>query len=251
MGDTVQTTPKLRGRPPGSPRPIGSGNPRRFPGQEAALERNSLSYENLKRDIEEDAIPQYPPRLQSHLNLLTSKQRRFAQLVAAGRSQTAAYALAYDVNPERDASSVATDACNTISIPNVRTAVDELRLWLDARWLRDESRAIDFCMQTWHTLAETSKDEKVRIKATELIAKRHAAFVQRVEITHLDGGQVESAAQALTSILGDIGMGEVLDVPFQHVATPSIGVSSPSVCPHCGKDVHVEPDSASAPTVET
>ena len=237
MGNTEVAT-RPRGRPP--------GNKKSWVG--AALERNNSAYESLRNDIEQDAIPQYPPRLQEALNLLTLKQRRFAQLVAAGRSNVDAYVRSYDCNPERDSSSLAVDACKIISDANVANAVNQLRLWLDARWLRDESRAIDFCMQTWHTLAETSKDEKVRIKATELIAKRHAAFVQRVEVTHYDGGQVDSAAAALTSILGDIGMGEALDVPYQRLETPSIGVS---VCPHCGKDVHVEADSASPPTVET
>lgn len=220
--------------------------PKQFPiraKRQAQLQRNTQAFDRFKGKIERDEIIKYPVEVQTAMDAMTGKQRRFAQLVAAGHSQSQAYLAAYDVKPDVDQASLGVYASNLAANVKVASTIQLIQGWLDSKWLADEEVAINYCLATWHDLAENSKDEKVVLKATELIARRHAAFVQRVEVTHFNGDS-DNAASLMAQSLADLGLSASIDADYedvslanQHVTTPSQGVV---YCARCKGEVAAE-----------
>ena len=179
-----------------------------------------------------DGVPDYPPGVQTALDACTAKQRQFALLVAAGASPSEAYAKSYDVAPDKDSRSLAVDARLTAVKPNVANAISAASQWLDTKWLLDAVQTVDWAVSNLYDIAEHAPKHSDRLKATELLLRKHGELVDRKVVTHIDGTEADTQEALLKSILADVELIPAIEAPPNQLLTEP--VIRPTSCPHCG-----------------
>lgn len=205
-------------------------------GKKPAFQRANHAQLRLKSAIEdENGLVNYPQPIQEALDACTTKQRRYALLLSTGMVQYRAYIAAYEVADDRNVDYIATESSLTASNPRIVSAVALLNRWLDCQWLLDSAQAVDWALSNLYDLAEHGKSDATKLKATELILRKHGELVNRQVITHLDVTDADSQELLFQSILADLDSMPILSEPqlqsSLHMSVPSVGRC---VCPKCG-----------------
>ena len=198
------------------------------------INRASHARDRFRAIIEDDqGLATYPMEVQAALDDCTAKQRRLSILLASGIQQTFAYMQAYERKEgEVSPSEFASQASNASSHPKVVNAVQLLNRWLDAGWLLDAGQTVDWAVSNLYDLAQHGKHEATRLKATELLLRKHGELVDRKVITHVDGSEADTQEALLKSILADIEALPVIETPLPAMlAQPNGRLAS---CPRCG-----------------
>ena len=208
-------------------------------GKRPAFQRANHAQLRLKSAIEdENGLVNYPQPIQEALDACTTKQRRYALLLSTGMVQYRAYIAAYEVAEDRNVDYIATESSLTASNPRIVSAVALLNRWLDCQWLLDSAQAVDWALSNLYDLAEHGKSDATKLKATELILRKHGELVNRQVITHIDGSDADSQEQLFASILSDIEAMAVIDQPqvltLQQYDKPMQRLTAMCTCPKCG-----------------
>ena len=182
--------------------------------------------------IKGDGLPDYPKELAEALDECTDKQRHFALLLAGGTTPMQAYRQVYNVSPTRDLRSVSADVNEAMAHPRVSRAHSLAAQWLDTNWLLDAAQTASWAVSNLYDLAEHGKHEATRLKATELLLRKHGELVDRKVVTHIDGTEADTQEALLKSILSDIEALPVLESPLP--ALPARPNGRPESCPRCG-----------------
>lgn len=210
--------------------------PSMMKGKKPAFKRANHAQMRMRTAIEdENGLAIYPKPVQDALDACTGKQRRFALMVASGLPHQRAYQQAYDVDPERELVALACEANAVYVNHKVSVAIELLSRWLDVKWLLDAGQAIDWALSNLYDLAENGKHESTRIKATELILRKHGELVNRQVITHIDVDAADSQEALFASILSDIEVMSAIEAPqvvsLHRLTMPSVVHCT---CPKCG-----------------
>lgn len=120
---------------------------------------------------------------------LTPKQHRFAQLVASGKTQAAAYRGSYDAE-NMAAQSIREEASRLMANPDISSMVNELREELDED-VRVTLREHLIELKELRNAAKYKDDLGAAIKAEELRGKASGIYVNKTELTGRGGGAVE------------------------------------------------------------
>ena len=178
-----------------------------------------------------EGVPNYPRELQEALDECTDKQRHFALLLAGGTTPMQAYRQVYNVSPTRDLRSVSADVNEAMAHPRVSRAHSLAAQWLDTNWLLDAAQTASWAVSNLYDLAEHGKHEATRLKATELLLRKHGELVDRKVVTHVDGTEQDTQEALLKSILMDIEALPVLESPLPAtLAQPNGRLATCSVC---------------------
>ena len=206
--------------------PIGRGKPK-------PMERAKHAQERFKQALlNGDGVPNYPKELQAALDQCTDKQRKFALLVAAGMSGSDALRSAYDVSDRRTPESIAIEASTTLSNPKVSLVHSLAAQWLDTRWLLDAVQTVDWAVSNLYDIAEHAPKPADRLRATELLLRKHGELVDRKVVTHIDGTEADTQEALLKSILADVELIPAIETsPTQLLTEPDV---RPTSCPRCG-----------------
>lgn len=182
--------------------------------------------------LNNEGVPDYPKELQDALDQCTDKQRQFGLLVASGMSGVEAVKAVYNVGEGRSYNSLSVEAANTKANPKVSLVVSLASQWLDAAWLLDAAQTVDWAVSNLYDLAEHGKHEATRLKATELLLRKHGELVDRKVITHVDGSEADTQEALLKSILADVELIPAIEAaPNQLLTEPDV---RPTSCPRCG-----------------
>ena len=202
-------------------------------GKRPTMDRAKHAQERFKQALlNGDGVPAYPRELQAALDVCTDKQRRFGLLVGSGMPATEALKAVYDVASDRSYASLAVEATNTLANAKVSTVVLLTSQWLDTKWLLDAVQTVDWAVSNLYDIAEHAPKHSDRLKATELLLRKHGELVDRKVITHVDGSEADTQEALLKSILMDIEASPVLETPaIAILAQPNGRLAS---CPRCG-----------------
>ena len=182
--------------------------------------------------LDNEGVPNYPKELQAALDECTDKQRHFALLLASGQTPMQAYRQVYNVSPTRDLRSVSADVNEAMAHPRVSRAHSLAAQWLDTAWLLDAAQTVNWAVSNLYDLAEHGKNEATRLKATELLLRKHGELVDRKVVTHIDGTEADTQEALLKSILADVELIPAIETPSNQLLTePAI---RPTSCPRCG-----------------
>ena len=198
-----------------------------------AINRASHARDRFRAIIEDDhGLATYPLEVQAALDDCTPKQRRLALLLASGVQQTYAYMQAYERKEgEVSPSEFASQGSNASAHPKVVNAVQLLNRWLDAGWLLDAGQTVDWAVSNLYDLAQHGKNEATRLKATELLLRKHGELVDRKVVTHIDGTEADTQEALLKSILADVELIPAIETsPAQLLTEPAV---RPTSCPRC------------------
>lgn len=110
--------------------------------------------------------PNNPPRERK----LNPRQLRFAQLVAAGMSGTAAYRKSYGRHP-RDARKAADGAKEVMSRPGVREYVEELRKKNEGRTLMTMNEQLELLAASARHKPQSAADRSAQARVIEVYSK--------------------------------------------------------------------------------
>jgi hypothetical protein len=135
---------------------------------------------------------------------LTSKQRRFAEAVAAGETGAAAYRQAYDTQASPHSQS--NDATRLKRHPVISQQIDALRLANEAMAYASASQVRQLVIQSLiQTLIDPETKAATRVSAAKVLGNvtEVAAFTDRKEITHIkDSGAIrDQIMQQLRSVI--------------------------------------------------
>ena len=125
--------------------------------------------------------------------MLTAKQQTFADLIATGQRQSAAYRSAYDAADMAPAT-VWNEASRLVRHPEVAQRVGLLQQEAEysAATRREVTR--DFVFQELAALAMDAPTSNARLKALELLGKSVGMFTDRVEV---EVEEVERSAEEI------------------------------------------------------
>lgn len=182
--------------------------------------------------LNEEGIPDYPRELQEALDVCTDKQRKFSLLVGSGMSGPDALKAVYNVTPGRTFESLAVEASNTLANVKVSRAVPLVAQWLDTNWLLEAAEVVTWAVSNLYDIAEHAPRHSDRLKATELLLRKHGELVDRKVVTHIDGTEADTQEALLKSILADVDLIPALEPASNQLLTePAI---RPQSCPRCG-----------------
>ena len=202
-------------------------------GKRPTMDRAKHAQERFKQALlNGDGVPAYPKELQAALDVCTDKQRKFALLVAAGISGSDALRTVYDISDRRSPEQVASEASVTLANPKVSLVHSLAAQWLDTRWLLDAVQTVDWAVSNLYDIAEHAPKHSDRLKATELLLRKHGELVDRKVITHVDGSEADTQEALLKSILADLDALPVLETPLP--ALPARPNDRPTTCCVCG-----------------
>ena len=202
-------------------------------GKRPTMDRAKHAQERFKQALlNGDGVPAYPRELQAALDVCTDKQRKFALLVAAGMSGSDALRTVYDISDRRSPEQVASEASVTLANPKVSLVHSLAAQWLDTRWLLDAVQTVDWAVSNLYDIAEHAPKHSDRLKATELLLRKHGELVDRKVVTHIDGTEQDTQEALLKSILADLDALPVLETPA--IATLAQPNGRPESCPRCG-----------------
>ena len=125
--------------------------------------------------------------------MLTLKQQTFADSIAAGQTQAAAYRSAYDAADMAPAT-VWNEASKLVRHPEVSDRVDHLQREsaLSAATRREATR--NFVFRELAALAMDAPTSNARLKALELLGKSVGMFTDRVEVEEVERSAEEIEA---------------------------------------------------------
>ena len=182
--------------------------------------------------IKGDGLPDYPKELAEALDECTDKQRHLVLLVASGMSLAEAYERSYDITIDKDKSTLSIDAYKVLQKTKPSQALYLAKQWLDTNWLLDGSQVVSWAVSNLYDIAENAGKHSDRLKATELLLRKHGELVDRKVVTHIDGTEADTQEALLKSILMDIEALPVLETPMPSMlAQPNGRLAS---CPRCG-----------------
>lgn len=202
-------------------------------GKRPTMDRAKHAQERFKQALlNGDGVPAYPRELQAALDVCTDKQRKFALLVAAGMSGSDALRTVYDISDRRSPEQVASEASVTLANPKVSLVHSLAAQWLDTRWLLDAVQTVDWAVSNLYDIAEHAPKHSDRLKATELLLRKHGELVDRKVVTHIDGTESDTQEALLKSILADVELIPAIEAPSNQLLTePDV---RPTGCPRCG-----------------
>lgn len=145
---------------------------------------------------------------------LTSKQRKFAEAIAAGETGAAAYRSAYDTKAKPQVQSH--EAHKLRNNPKIAMQIEALALANEAAKYAD---AVSIRQLVISSLIQTVIDPEVkaatRVSAAKILGNvtEVAAFTQRSEVTHVkDSGAIrDQIMQQLKTVILDTGDAETID----------------------------------------
>lgn len=120
---------------------------------------------------------------------LTPKQEKFAQCVASGMNQSAAYRAAYDAG-EMSAPAINTEAYVMAQNPDIAHRIEELRIPLEEQ-VGITLKSHIARLQALGAKAEGVDKFEAALKAEELTGKVLGYYVNKTELTGRGGGAVE------------------------------------------------------------
>lgn len=174
---------------------------------------------------------------------LTPKQRRFAEGVAMGKSKAQAYREAYDSSAKPHHQSV--EGQRLAAHPAIAHQIEALRLADEARKHATPAALRSLVIQqlTEHAINPDINPAQ-RLRALELLGKvtEVAAFTNRTEVTHHDGGQVR---ERLIAALRSAIVAEAVELPSADAVTLELELS-PALEPAGHLEQADEPASAQA-----
>ena len=182
--------------------------------------------------IKGDGLPDYPKELAEALDECTDKQRHFALLLAGGTTPMQAYRQVYNVSPTRDLRSVSADVNEAMAHPRVSRAHSLAAQWLDTNWLLDAAQTASWAVSNLYDIAEHAPKHSDRLKATELLLRKHGELIDRKVVTHIDGTEQDTQEALLKSILADLDALPVLETPAVAMLAQPNG--RPATCSVCG-----------------
>lgn len=130
---------------------------------------------------------------------LTSKQERFAQLVATGSSYSEAYRQSYDVSPDTLSVSVHQLASHLASNVNVASRIKELKQEIAERVTASQAWDLD-------RLIETAESNMELARQLKKIASANGALELIGRVTGLIGGKAGNegvTVNKVTIVMGD------------------------------------------------
>ena len=135
--------------------------------------------------------------------MLTLKQQTFADLIATGQRQSAAYRSAYDA-ADMSPAAVWNEASRLVRHPEVAQRVGLLKQ--EAEYSAATRREItrDFVFQELAALAIDAPTSNARLKALELLGKSVGMFTDRVEVEEVERS-VEEIEASIRQRLGASG----------------------------------------------
>lgn len=182
--------------------------------------------------LNNEGVPDYPKELQAALDECTTKQRNFALLMASGQTPMQAYRQAYEPSPNRDLRSVSADVNEAMLNPRVSHAHSLAAQWLDTAWLLEATEVVSWAVSNLYDIAEHAPRHSDRLKATELLLRKHGELVDRKVVTHIDGSEADTQEALLKSILADVELIPALETTSNQLITgPAV---RPMSCPRCG-----------------
>ena len=114
--------------------------------------------------------------------LLTGKQRHFAQAVAAGMTQSEAYREAYNVGETTKSSTVHEKASRLMAETKIRARVDALVAMRDKAFIRSQTDMKTKVLNQLEQFMESADPtDNVRLRATELLGKSVGLFKEVIE----------------------------------------------------------------------
>lgn len=126
--------------------------------------------------------------------ILTPKQEKFALEVASGKTQSDAYRAAFNVRPTTKDTTVNVSASKLMADPNISQRVEELR-----KPIADKAMVtLESHIERLKELAMMAIDQgqiAAAIKAEELCGKASGVYVEKRQITGLDGGPIQHSVK--------------------------------------------------------
>lgn len=120
---------------------------------------------------------------------LTPKQERFAMAVASGKTQSDAYREAYNVRPTTKMETINQQASRLLANSNIYARVEELRKPIAQKAMITLESHIER-LKELAALAVDTGQIAAAIKAEELCGKASGIYIERRQLTGLDGGPV-------------------------------------------------------------
>ena len=132
---------------------------------------------------------------------LTAKQERFAQLVAAGATQSDAYRQAYDVSPDTHRDTVIEDASHLAAHPNVSPRIQELKAtyqaaivaelaWDNAKLVKEADRHRELALSGgWRGVGSANGALEIIGRATGLLADKPTPPSTAIQIVFVTESQ--------------------------------------------------------------
>ena len=154
---------------------------------------------------------------------LTHKQEKFAQLVASGLTQSAAYRQAYDVSPDTLPATVVQDASHLAAHPNVFPRIQELRQAALAKMTSAQAWNLDRMVseaetnlemsRTWKQLGSANGALEIIGRATGILSDKPRdptpVRITRV-VVMLNDGRTQPVPELPGGIIVDVGEDENL-----------------------------------------
>jgi len=145
---------------------------------------------------------------------LTSKQRKFAEAIAAGETGAAAYRAAYDT--EASAHSQSNDATRLKRHPVISQQIEALKLANEAMAYASAEQVRQLVIQSLiQTLIDPETKAATKVSAAKVLGNvtEVAAFTQRSEVTHVkDSGSIRDQIMAqLKTVILDASDAETID----------------------------------------
>lgn len=189
----------------------------------------------------------WPIPIQQAIGECTAKQAKFAIYVASGLPAYEAYRRTYDISPDKIPPHIHTDASQTLSQPKVSRVATLVQSWLAQGWLLDALEVREYGLAKFYEMSCSAKKEETRLKATELLMRASGQFLDRKEVIHRDGADLDNQTELAESILALLDSSILAEA--NNIEEPVLGLSndspslrlnssefSPSVrlvCDHC------------------
>jgi rRNA-processing protein FCF1 len=136
---------------------------------------------------------------------MTAKQAKFCDGVASGMTLSDAYRAAYDTSTMQ-VKTVHEAACRLVIHSKVAARLEQIsREKEEARRMLTASDAAS-AIETFRAMMDGAKNEAVRVRAAELLAKAAGVFTDKVEVTDRTDRSVSELEQAIKDRLARLGL---------------------------------------------
>ncbi len=182
-----------------------------------------------------------PIAVRRGLIVCTPKQAKFAVLTALGFSQREAYEAVYDLDPDSRTSRDST-ASDIMAHPKVSALYSAIRDHLGTQWLNDGLAVRDWGLSVLHDEATEGNKGADRIAATKLILQLHGQLVDRKEVVHRDGRDVDSLAALAQEFFQTIASASPQVIETTAIDVSCTDSTTSTTCKWCNRSSEAEPD---------
>lgn len=180
-----------------------------------------------------------PPSLGPALAKCTRKQQRFAGYVALGWPQVVAYKHVYDAANDCSEKSLLVQASDVAKNSKVADLISEISVWLAKKWTKDGLQVRDWALCKLADEADYAEKGSERISATKLILQMHGQLVQRSEVIHRSGSDVDRQDELARQLLDCIQSTLQSTQDYQ----PAQLTSGSQLCSRCQAEIDPVPAS--------